>query len=105
MLAAAARDASVLVVGDFNTNPFRWLRRTLPVSRSPQPQALDAFMRGRGYLTPTAPHATTMATPLLRLRLDAIYLRGLGAAGSGAERRVRASDHLPLWLDVDLPPA
>ena len=100
LLADAADQERVLLGGDFNTNPFRWLRRTLPIGCSAQPQALDLAMQHAGYATPTAAFASTVTTRLLKMRLDAIYVRGLSAGAAGVEREVVASDHLPMWLDV-----
>jgi endonuclease/exonuclease/phosphatase family metal-dependent hydrolase len=100
-------DGCALVAGDFNTNDLLWaggLAPQLPVQSATgagQADALDGYMRGLGYATPTQDLGPTLpVSPGLRLRLDAIYTRGLTAAGGAVERDVDISDHWPLWIDV-----
>lgn len=105
VVAARAHTASAVVIGgDFNTNPLRWLFHLLPVFRSDQAGAVDDFMQESGFKTPLAEAGSTRRG-LLRFRLDSLYSRGLTVADSGVERSVEASDHWPAWMDIHWPPA
>lgn len=91
---------AVLIGGDFNTNPFRWLFHVLPIFRSDQAGAVDEFMKARGFGAPLAGSGSTSRKLLLRFRLDSLYTRGLAVTASGVERSVDASDHVPAWIDI-----
>lgn len=93
----------VLIGGDMNTSPFSWLGHLLPVPTGVQDDRLNASVRAAGLDTPVASGRPT--SKWLNMRLDALYTRGLRAAARGVAVNVRASDHLPLWLTVDLPTA
>jgi endonuclease/exonuclease/phosphatase family metal-dependent hydrolase len=60
-------------------------------------------MRGLGFETPTAKLGHTADFPMLRPRLDSIFVRGLNARGGAVERSVKISDHWPVWVDVEVP--
>ncbi|MFQ5776432.1 MAG: endonuclease/exonuclease/phosphatase family protein [Terriglobia bacterium] len=103
----AARDdrvAAVVVGGDFNTNPVRWAFHILPLFRSNQAAALDAFMEESGFHTPLGRNGATLNRRLLKFRADSLYSRGLAVAASGVERSVKVSDHFPVWMEVAWPP-
>jgi endonuclease/exonuclease/phosphatase family metal-dependent hydrolase len=97
VLAAAAAhvDVPVIVAGDMNTSPFCWIGHVVPVPCGRQDDRLEALVRERGFALPATGSGPT--TPWLSMRLDAVYARGLVARRIGVERRVRVSDHLPLW--------
>jgi endonuclease/exonuclease/phosphatase family metal-dependent hydrolase len=103
--------APVLVGGDFNTNPYAWTAGALPdlpgeaVTGTDQADLLDDYMRSAGYDTPTAALGPTQDALVMRLRLDAIFTRGLIPIDAGVVPDLELSDHLPLWLDVPLPTA
>jgi endonuclease/exonuclease/phosphatase family metal-dependent hydrolase len=96
---------TVVIGGDFNTNPYRWLFRRVPVFPSGQAGAVDDFMKEHGFETPLAEAGSTTHRGPLRMRLDTIYLRGLKAADWNVEKSVKSSDHFPLWVEVAWPPA
>jgi len=101
----AARDsvARVIVGGDFNTSPFRWLGHVVPIFRSSQATAVDAFMQEHGLETSLQKAGSTSRRGFFRFRLDSIYTRGLQVRASGVARKVKSSDHDPVWIEVSWP--
>ncbi len=95
----------VIIGGDFNTNPFRWLFHRFPIFRSNQAGAMDEFMRESGFRAPLAESGSTVNRAVFWGRVDAVYARGLTARESGVEREVDSSDHFPVWVDLAWPPA
>lgn len=101
--------APVVVAGDFNTNPFVWAFNLVPVlpwsatGASDQASVLDDYMAAVGYQTPTAGLGETVDFPMLKPRVDAIYVRGLQAGQGSVERDVLVSDHWPVRVDVTWP--
>ena len=102
VLRAASRDPAmpVIVAGDFNTTPFTWIGRVLPIPGGRHGSKLDAFARGLGFDGPVAGSGPT--SPWLGMRLDGIYTRGVVVDTFAVDHAVRISDHLPLWADVRL---
>jgi len=99
LLERADRDEiGVVVGGDFNTGPFRWLAHVLPVVWAGQAARVDAAMRERGYATPAAGLGAT--SRWFGMRLDALFTRGLTPIAAAVDRSVGLSDHLPVWVDV-----
>jgi endonuclease/exonuclease/phosphatase family metal-dependent hydrolase len=96
----------VLIGGDFNTNPYVWAHRAIPVlpvtavADIDQGGAVDSFLIAKGFEAPTADCGSTMNLPL-EMRLDALYSRKLSVTAFAVERSVEASDHFPLWGEVD----
>lgn len=95
-----------VVGGDFNTNPLVWAFNLIPIfpwsatGSSDQSSTLDQYMKAVGYQTPTAAFGETVSYPLLKPRIDSIYVRGLNTGAGAVERDVSVSDHWPLWLDI-----
>jgi endonuclease/exonuclease/phosphatase family metal-dependent hydrolase len=90
----------VIIAGDLNTSPFRWLGGVIPLPVGGQIDRLERYVRSHGFATPaTASGQTSM---WLNMRLDAVYVRGLRGAGVGVEQDVRISDHFPMWVDLGL---
>ena len=96
-----------IIAGDMNTNPYIWGGSVIPdvptqvATGFDQAVALDDYLRGSGFDTPTAHSGPTHRAAGFEMRLDAIYTRGLSLTGaSGVERSVRESDHFPLWVDI-----
>lgn len=104
--ARAQSVPQVVIAGDFNANPFRWLGHHFPIFRANQAKAVDKFMAAHDFETPFSKAGPTCRKGpfgLLRLRLDSIYTRGLQVRDFGVERSVKASDHSPLWIGVGWP--
>jgi endonuclease/exonuclease/phosphatase family metal-dependent hydrolase len=91
-----------ILAGDLNTLPCHFVRGAVPLFRVDQAGRLDAHVRELGFATPTSTVGATHRH-FLRLRLDAIYTRGLTAAPAHVARDVHLSDHYPVWADVALP--
>lgn len=91
---------AVLIGGDMNTSPFSWLGHLIPIPTGQQDDRLAAAVRAAGLDTPVTDVFAT--SKWLSMRLDAIYTRGVRPGAYGVAQKVRASDHLPLWLDVEL---
>ena len=61
-------------------------------------------MRGLGFATPVSAAGATHRH-FLRVRLDALFTRGVVPRAAQVARDVRVSDHFPVWADVELPAA
>jgi len=108
VLEAARRQPheTVVIGGDFNTNPLRWAwGGRLPWFRSNQAAEVDSFMDARGFATPLTASGSTTHRKLWKVRLDSIYIRGLEPKDFHIEEGVDVSDHFPVWLDLAWPPA
>ncbi len=107
VLEAARRHPveSVVIGGDFNTNPLRWAFHRLPVFRSTQAAALDNFMQNEGFHAPLTQSGSTSNRSLFKARLDSLYARQLEVKSFQVERSVQSSDHFPVWIEVAWPPA
>jgi endonuclease/exonuclease/phosphatase family metal-dependent hydrolase len=88
----------VIIAGDLNTSPFRWLAAIIPVPVGGQLGRVEGWVRAHGYTTPA--HASGQTSQWLNMRLDAVYVRGLRGGSVGVEQDVRISDHFPLWVDL-----
>lgn len=103
MDAAARWDGPAIVAGDMNTSPFTWVGHVVPVPAGTHDDKLERFVRSRGFSTPVSKSGPTHQ--YLSMRLDHIFTRGLGVGAYEVEHRVRASDHLPMWAEITLPPS
>jgi endonuclease/exonuclease/phosphatase family metal-dependent hydrolase len=74
----------------------------IPVPGGSQEDRLEAFVRMRGFTTPVTDAGAT--STWLGMRLDAVYTRAVDVRAYHVERDVRASDHLPMWVDLELAP-
>jgi endonuclease/exonuclease/phosphatase family metal-dependent hydrolase len=99
--AAAQPIERVIVAGDLNTSPFRWLAGIIPLPVGGQLGRVEGWVRAQGYATPASRSGQT--SQWLSMRLDAVYVRGLRGVGVGVEQDVRISDHFPLWVDIAPP--
>lgn len=79
-----------IVLGDFNTLSrdkciqTRWL------------------LESRGYTTPFLTGTPTWHGALIRLHADWIFVRDLKVSRWGVARPLNASDHWPIWVEIDL---
>ncbi len=88
---ATAAPGPVLLGGDLNTNPYRWVEHTLPVVVAPdQGSGVLRYMTGLGY-TSVFPRKTPTSR-WFRMQLDWLFLRNL-EAGPGTIQPVSFSDH------------
>lgn len=107
--AAQLADPSCVLGGDFNTLPFVYVERFLPllpqdaVAPLDVAAAVDEFMASQGFAAPTAASGDTTNSGLANFKIDSIYVRGYESTGSGVERSVQASDHFPVWIDLAWP--
>lgn len=98
--AADQRDLPTVIAGDMNTSSFKWIGSLIPVPSSMQDDQLESFVRLRGFSTPVIGSGAT--STWLGMRLDAVYTRGVEVGAYHVEADVRASDHLPMWADLEL---
>lgn len=92
----------IVMAGDFNTVPFFWLGRAIPIFYSSQRKLFNRFLREEGFDTHLEEAGHTMAHRFLKLSLDSIYTKGVRVKKFGVERTVRVSDHWPVWVDVEV---
>jgi endonuclease/exonuclease/phosphatase family metal-dependent hydrolase len=99
---------TVVIGGDFNTNPWAWIETLIPLTGTEaivgqdQAQIVDDYFDALGFATPLPPSADTHTFPVVDMRLDAVYPRGLPAVATGVDP-ASGSDHYAVWLDVALP--
>lgn len=85
------RDEKTIVLGDFNT-----------IGEESQRIIFEGMSRF-GFSTPLSDDVPTFVKALIiRLRTDWIFLRNLRSANSGVETELKASDHRPIWVEVEL---
>jgi endonuclease/exonuclease/phosphatase family metal-dependent hydrolase len=96
-----------VVLGDFNTNDYIWVRDSVPLppldaaAGTGQADVFDSYMRALGYATPTADFGVTWDGFPEDQRLDAIFTSAeLETGDGGVDRSIGFSDHWPVWLDV-----
>ncbi len=88
---ASAYDGPVLLGGDLNTNPYRWVAHTLPLVIAPdQGSGVLRYMNALGYAS--ALPRKTPTSHWFRMQLDWLFVRNL-TARSVAVRSVFFSDH------------
>jgi len=106
MVEAALRHEvkEVVAGGDVNTLPLFFFFHLFPIFFSPQAKALDRFMQEKGFDTPLAKSGSTTSRRF-KLRLDALYSRGVTPQAVAVERSVDVSDHFPVWMEIAWPPA
>lgn len=98
--AADRHDLPTVIAGDMNTSPFVWIGSLIPVPAGTQDDRLESFVRLRGFTTPVTGSGAT--STWLGMRLDAVYTRRVEVGAYHVESDVRASDHLPMWADLEL---
>jgi endonuclease/exonuclease/phosphatase family metal-dependent hydrolase len=108
-LDPAARDQPepAILGGDFNSNPWAWLDATVPLAGTEaivgqdQAAVLDDYFADTGWTGAIAPGVNTMRVPVVSIRLDNLYARGLPIVAAGVEY-VDGSDHWPVWFDLSM---
>ena len=100
---AAAVSGPVLVGGDLNTNPYRWVGHTLPVLVAPdQGVGVLRYMNALGYAS--AFPRGTRTSRWFNMQLDWLFLRNV-EAGPVAVRPISFSDHHAISARLQLSPA
>jgi endonuclease/exonuclease/phosphatase family metal-dependent hydrolase len=87
---AAASTEPTMILGDFNTLSSKKCTET------------RRFLEARGYTTPFPTGTPTWRGALIRLHADWIFTRGAKITNWGVARPLSASDHWPVWSEVDL---
>lgn len=87
---AAASTDPTMILGDFNTLSSKKCIET------------RRFLEARGYTTPFPTGTPTWRGALIRLHADWIFARGVKITNWGVARPLSASDHWPVWSEVDL---
>jgi len=94
-LAKSPKNVPAIVLGDFNS----W--------ELPNIEDVREFFTKEGFITPLPDDETTFVRTVLgfnlKLKLDWIWLRGLTPQAYGIDRKLKVSDHFPLWTVVKLP--
>ncbi len=94
---ARAVTGPCVVAGDFNTSNLAWLGRVVPIPYQDQEIRVRRYFQATGFRTPFVHQQPTF--DFLGLRLDSIYVKGLGWAASGIEE-MDSSDHSALWVTL-----
>jgi len=94
---ARAVSGPCVVAGDFNTSNLKWLGRVFPIPFADQEIRVRRHFQDTGFRTPFVNQKATF--DFLGLRLDSIYVKGLGWAASGIEE-IDFSDHSALWITL-----
>ena len=87
---AAEHAGPTIILGDFNT-----LSKTKAVE-------IRRLMESRGYTTPFENGTATWRGAGLRFHADWIFVRGVRVMRSGVVKPLNASDHWPIWAEVEL---
>ncbi|HYF05594.1 MAG TPA: endonuclease/exonuclease/phosphatase family protein [Patescibacteria group bacterium] len=88
-----------ILVGDLNTIPVHWFKRGVPVFFKNQIQHVHMHLAQHGLKTAIE---GKMRTHKAGMQLDGIYSRGIEVMKAGVEKRVRYSDHFPLWMNFKI---
>jgi endonuclease/exonuclease/phosphatase family metal-dependent hydrolase len=94
-LARFPKTIPAIVLGDFNS----WELPTI--------EAVRKLFTNAGFTTPLPDDESTFVKDAvffdLKLKLDWIWLRGLAPQAYGIDRKLKVSDHFPLWTVAKLP--
>lgn len=89
-----------VLAGDFNTTPFIFLLRLIPIFYSDQRSKFYRYLNANGFYTKLDKIGHTMRRRVFKFSLDSIFVRDLEIINFGIERSVSVSDHHPVWVDV-----
>lgn len=91
---------NVILGGDFNTHPLLLAGNMVPVFYQNQYKWLHLYLLASDFRYFSKPTTRTMRRwPVF---LDHIYTNTLPIINSGVEIKTRASDHNPVWADVNI---
>jgi endonuclease/exonuclease/phosphatase family metal-dependent hydrolase len=91
----------IVVAGDFNTTPMLWYKRAVPVFMRSQEVQFRFFMESLGFSATPLKRGHSFRAGPFPIRLDEIYVKGLTILEAKTERKVRLSDHKPLWAKIE----
>lgn len=91
----------MIVGGDFNMLPF-YFYKSVPFFYQNQKQRMHQYLKQEGFFTHCENGGYTLKSGFIKFELDGIYTRNVEAIRCGVEHSVTASDHKPVWLDIDL---
>ncbi len=89
----------VIIAGDFNTSPFHFAFRLFPILPVSQRRRVERYMVQSGF-SGIRRLPLTYRPAIIPMKLDHIYAAGIQLERSGVEKRVRVSDHRPIWADL-----
>ncbi|MDE2312026.1 MAG: endonuclease/exonuclease/phosphatase family protein [Patescibacteria group bacterium] len=90
-----------ILAGDFNTIPLTTLASTMiPVFYNNQKKKLRAFLKAEGFETASQAVGHTSSWGLVKFQLDGIYPKRARLVQFAVERKIKVSDHFPLWADI-----
>lgn len=92
---AEKQTTPVIIAGDFNTSPFTWIGRLIPIPTGTQDDRLEELVRAHGFDTPVKDSGPT--SRWLSMKLDAIYTRGFSTVKFATNDADDISDHFALW--------
>lgn len=95
-------NGKVILGGDLNTIPFRMSAKIVPLFLQDQKGKIHEHLVSEGYRHFWQRDGYTMKQGPLRMQLDHIYSNQFSIVKSGAERRLRISDHVPVWADIKI---
>lgn len=81
---------TVILLGDFNTLSKRSCLE------------MRGLLESHGFTTPFPTGTRTWRAGLIRLHTDWIFVKGAKVKRWGVARRLRVSDHWPVWAEMDL---
>lgn len=90
----------IVMAGDFNTLPFVFLWKLVPIFYYNQRRKFYEFLRSNGFETSMDKLGYTLRSRIFKFSLDSIFVRGLKIEDFGIERSVIVSDHHPIWVDI-----
>jgi endonuclease/exonuclease/phosphatase family metal-dependent hydrolase len=95
----------MVIGGDLNTLEWTWVEDAVPLTGTQavvgqgQAKIVDDFFAYNHFERAVADDVVTTRAPVVAMRLDDLYARGLEVI-AGAVEHVDGSDHWPVWFDL-----
>ncbi|CAN5681229.1 hypothetical protein BH11MYX1_BH11MYX1_08120 [soil metagenome] len=96
----------MVIGGELNTLEWTWVANAVPLTGTQavvgqeQAKIVDDFFAYNHFERAVADDVVTTRAPVVAMRLDDLYARGL-AVTAGAVEHVDGSDHWPVWFDLE----
>ena len=90
----------IIVAGDFNTTPFVWFKGAIPMAVQSQKEHFALFMKELGFSGSSKKAGYSIRAGLLRLYLDAVFVKNMKIVEVSTEPKIRVSDHKRLWAKI-----